>query len=81
VGILPEFDFWPGTCLGSVAPAVPDPLAQPKPHSVLIGTRVARGAALRYVVSDKRIWGATARILRRERVLGDLFERLGRPVR
>jgi 8-oxo-dGTP pyrophosphatase MutT (NUDIX family) len=39
---------------------------------------VRRGVPIKtdtYVVSDKMIWGATARIL------GDLFERLGRPMR
>ena len=39
---------------------------------------VRRGVPIKtdtYLVSDKLIWGATARILR------DLFERLGRPVR
>jgi hypothetical protein len=55
-----------------LARVVRDPPARPKPHSVLIGTRVARGAVSHYVVSDKLIWGATARILRRERALGDL---------
>jgi hypothetical protein len=38
--------------------------------------RVARGAASRYVVSDKLIWEAPAPILRRERVLGDLFREI-----
>jgi hypothetical protein len=39
---------------------------------------VRRGVPIKtdtYLISDKLIWGATARIL------GDLFEKLGRPVR
>jgi hypothetical protein len=66
-----------------LARVVADPLAEQKPHqvSVLIGT--PRRTRRRFALCGLRQADleATARILRRELVLGDLFARLGRPVR